>query len=174
MIVKILTGEDVTNVYKYPSSYTESSMTGERLGEFTRIYEDNPDKVGMVVCYNKKNEITARGLLWTCDNGVKVIDGIYGTQMGTQEIFEWVYENKIISIYDIVFKHNAKKHKITLNINRDTVPFMDTFCYGIFDETNMKVILSCVPTKKTNIAFTSHEGYCYTYSHIRSKSTKEN
>ena len=163
MTIKILTGEDVTNTYKYPSNYTQSSMTGEELGEHTRFYEDNPDKVGIIACYNDNGIMISRGLIWTCDNGTKIIDVIYGSKKGIYEIFDWADDNNILSIYDRFDKNIVANLKITMKIKRDTLPYVDTFYLGELSEDQSEVILSCYPNDNTNVMLTSHEGYCYLY-----------
>lgn len=160
MNIKILTGEDVTNTYKYPSKYTFSSMSGERLGEYTRFYEDNPDKVGLVTTYDNKGDMTTRALLWTCDDGSKMLDYIYGMRGYGVKLLKWADKNNIDVVYDL--KHlDYKKYKITMKIKRNAFPFIDTFGYGEFNRDYSEVVLSCYLNDKTNVLFHSHDGYCF-------------
>lgn len=161
--IAIIKGKDITNVYKSPSYYTRSSMTGKKLGEFTRIYEDNPDKVNMLVIY-EEDIIVTRALLWICDDGTKILDYIYGKQIiYDKEILSFRNKNKIISMHDKEFKENYKSYKITLNFKRNYVPFMDMFHYGFYDKEHQIIIVSCYPQENTNIVLTNHEGCCYKY-----------
>jgi len=166
MSIKILQGEDVVEAYRNPSKYTVSSMTGDQFSDFIGFYADNPEKVGLAAAYKKKKkkeEMIARALLWTCDNGSKVLDGIYGARSGVIELIEWCYENKILfSRYLSI--NETRDLGVTMQIKRDVFPFIDTFMFGVLNEDNRSVVLYPYAHRDTNVIFCSHEGFVYSYA----------
>jgi len=158
MTVKILTGDDIFDVYKKPSKHTTSSMTGGKMAKFTKFYSDNPNKVAMVVSY--KEDMLARGLLWNCDNGSKIIDGIYGNHDGEKEILDWAYDNEVIDIFDLTLQ-NRSDFCVTMKIKRNIFPFIDNFMFGKLSSDRKSIILYCCNNEKINVILCSHEGCIY-------------
>jgi len=119
-LVNILTGKDIVSFYKNSDGYLHTCMTGVYKTKIIEFYGLNPDKVSLIVSFNKK----ARALLWTTDDNKKVLDRIYpNSGIGFNQIKVWAIGQKII-------KPN-KSHKITMKHNGQ-FPYMDTFCYGRF------------------------------------------
>ena len=74
--IKYLSGSKITS--HYSNAITNSCMTGED-STYVELYGLNPDKVSLVVL-----DSFARALLWTCDDGTKVLDRIYPS--GSKEV----------------------------------------------------------------------------------------
>lgn len=160
-MIKILKGEDVVEAYRNPSKHTKSSMTGNKFSDFIGFYADNPEKVGLVAAYDKKkNEMKARALLWNCDGGVKVLDGMYGNKSGIIELIEWCYKNNIL-FARYLSTNQSLNLGVTMNIKRNVFPYIDTFTFGILDREKRTVVLYPYRHKDADLIFCSHEGYVY-------------
>jgi len=68
---RIISGYEIVEAYRDNIDGGNSCMR-EECSVYTNWYAENPDKVQMLVWKNK-----ARALLWTCDDGTKVLDRIY-------------------------------------------------------------------------------------------------
>lgn len=68
--IKIVYGREVTKAYEDDGRW-HSCMTGLNANK-VELYENNPDKVGLAIFDER-----ARALLWTTDEGQKVLDRIY-------------------------------------------------------------------------------------------------
>lgn len=68
---KVIDGYDIVETYSDNIDGGNGCMRGG-VSVFTNWYAENPDKVKMLVHKNKH-----RALLWTCDDGTKIIDRIY-------------------------------------------------------------------------------------------------
>jgi len=159
-MIKVLKGDDVVEAYRNPSKYTVSSMTGDKFSDYIGFYADNPEKVGMAAAYNKNNEMISRALLWNCDNEVKVLDEIYGNKSGMIELIEWCYDNNILfSRY--LSTEKVKDLSITMQIKRNSFPFIDTFMFGILNKDNKSVVLYSYYHNDANLIFCSHDGCVY-------------
>jgi len=115
-------------------------MTGESCGN-VQIYENNPDKVRMVVYGNNE----ARALLWNTDEGSVVMDRIYPCDgIHVNFLHNWAGENGYV--YRVNTSSNGgiglsdgNSYHITLR-HRGVFPYMDTFRYCEISER--KVIVS--------------------------------
>ena len=142
--MKILTGNAVQE--HYSKTDTHSCMTRDQSWK-VNIYALNPDKVSLLV-YNNK----IRALLWTCDDGTKVLDRIYPA--GCVEI---EYIRKWAEIKGYVLRVNADRapqsniceelsdksiHSVTMKYN-SAYPYIDTFRFaGELDLKKKTVVLS--------------------------------
>jgi len=138
----VVTGEGVMEAYRH--SFAQSScMTGQQAQDWLELYHDNPDKVAMVK-YND-GHTTARALLWTTDQGTKVLDRIYTLKGNLQLLAEkyhiWCDENQYAyrdnagsrAHKECVF--SGKKNDYTVTVPRpEYMPYMDTFLYGKLEE----------------------------------------
>jgi len=159
-IMTILSGHEITKAY-YDMVGGHTCMT-EHKAKFVRIYAENPEKVQLLVLNNCK----ARALLWTTDNGVKLIDRIYPN--GGQHINlyqKWAKENNafvrehhsIPNKKEIFFIDNTEKHMITLRSpSHNIYPYMDTFRYAWMDNNLIK--LSNVLCEETTTILESVSG----------------
>jgi hypothetical protein len=100
-------------------------------------------------------------LVWECDDGTRILDQIYGIDAGRFSIHKWTIENKVFPIFDLRDKA-VRELRVTMIIKSETVPFIDTFSYGEYND-DKGVTLSCCPHEKTNVVFNSHDGYCFWY-----------
>jgi len=130
---KIVRGDGVQKAYERGLGGS-TCMTYEN-SKYTSMYKLNPDKVGMVVYESPK--ITARALLWTCDDGVTVMDRIYPNDGGHVEIMqEWAASNGYVfrvgnslPCGSYVLLSDGENHVVTLKY-KAYIPYMDTFRYG--------------------------------------------
>ena len=142
--LKLLQGQDIVEHYKTTDS--NSCMTGKN-SIFTELYALNPDKVMLVVL-----DSFARALLWTCDDGTKVLDRIYpaGCQ-AINDMRQWASEQGYIlrmnatgAPYDKFMEgltDNSAK-QITVKFSK-YFPYLDTFRFILsFDECDKTVVLS--------------------------------
>jgi len=137
--IKEYESDDIVDYYRTSSDIADSCMTDESAS-YTVLYALNPNKVKLINFAGK-----ARALLWTTDDGTKVLDRAYPS--GSKEIVllrQWA-EDK-----GYVLRRNADKlessgnvelsdgneHLITLKHN-GVFPYLDTFHFGeiIDDET---------------------------------------
>ncbi|MFW5879317.1 MAG: hypothetical protein ACOCUV_00685 [bacterium] len=128
--VKYLTGYDVTMAYQNAVG-NHSCMTGED-SEYTRLYEMNPDKVGLLVAKYNKN--SARCLLWKMDNGKFYADKIYANHRTAKDKLLEYCKNKDCECYNLSDKPSDIVSGLVY-VNGH-VPYMDTFAYAeIVDES---------------------------------------
>ena len=143
-----LTGVDIEKHYQ--TTDTHSCMVGSHAWK-VRLYTLNPDKVSLLV-YGKK----VRALLWTCDDGTKVLDRIYPAGVAEVE-----YIRKWAEIKGYVLRVNADRAPSssiseplsdnsvkTLTVKfGDSFPYLDTFRFiGKLNKENKTVILSNAKT----------------------------
>lgn len=151
--VKILTGEDIIKFYKSCDGSSHSCMTGKKA-HFTEFYAINPDKVSLLV-YDR-----IRALLWTCDDGTKVLDRAYPshhykieTLRRWAKIQGYVLREKADTAVWIIGDNdgdddthiNLDDSSIkTITMNAATknglYPYLDTFCFGTIKDK--KLVLS--------------------------------
>jgi hypothetical protein len=135
-------------------------MTGKVLGKHTQMYADNPNKVAIIASF-ENNEMLARALLWTTDDGTKILDSIYGIRSGRIEIINYCNKNNIINIRSKFFRKTIKNYKISLDLKHNTVPYVDTFVFGILSDDYRKVKLTAYIDKNSNVVFSDHGGKCF-------------
>lgn len=98
---RVLRGKDIPSAY-FTQIGGNSCMT-ERPGH-TRLYEENPDKVEMLVLDNASYKLkTARALVWTLADGTRLLDRVYPSDGGDHlyVFHKWAKFNnaKIRAIY---------------------------------------------------------------------------
>lgn len=129
--IKILTGKAVQDFYQ--KTHITSCMSGNNAF-LTEFYANNPDKVALVVYLDK-----ARALLWTCDDGSKVLDRIYPVGSKYSGILNaWALSNKYF-VREDAFKQ--KKFFVTTK-PKDYIPYMDTFKFAKLISDKKQIILS--------------------------------
>jgi hypothetical protein len=130
---EILTGKDILKGYtkaNYASGWgtLHNSCMGDKH-DFLKIYTENPDKISLLVFYDKveTDKICGRCLLWKCDDGVTYHDRVYYIQ----DWFEHVLLNLCKKLgYEKVFGSKIEA-KVTLdNLDFRKYPYLDTF-YGL-------------------------------------------
>lgn len=100
--------------------HTNSCMVGT---EYVRFYDTAPAK-GLVV-RNPKGAAIARTLLWTLNDGRRVIDRIYTTDgVGLSKIHYWARENGVL----LEFPEDAH---VTAPIHKGGHPYMDNLSYWV-------------------------------------------
>lgn len=143
--IKLLKGQDIERFYNQCSYRT--CMTG--LDSFkTELYVNNPDKINLLVF-----DDNVKALLWTCDDGVRVLDRIYPSGCDSIPILrKWARKNNIVvrlvpdsRVNGTVHLSDGQQHFVTLTFNK-TFPYLDTFCFGSFFSENKKVVLTNFPT----------------------------
>lgn len=139
---KIVKGYGLLKAYKNAVG-SDSCMTGDDC-ELVKLYAENPDKVNLIIAF--KNQ--ARALLWTTDKGTKILDRIYfGDPMAKYALQKWACEQNIVqrdNVHDsgllVEFqsiKYIKKQYVVTLDSSQvDHYPYLDTFCWGRFEENN--------------------------------------
>jgi len=119
--VNILSGLDIVNFYRKTDKTLHTCMTGARNSKSINFYAKNPNKVSLVVSKDEKS----RALLWTADNGDKVLDKIYPKHgVGNKKIQIWASGKG--------FKKPNKTQRITMNHN-GWFPYIDSFVFGKLD-----------------------------------------
>lgn len=111
----ILKGRDIETAY-YNGLGDTSCMTG-CCAEFTRVYTDNPDKVGLLTLKNY-----SRALIWKTDEGRTLIDRIYPNSGQHIALYEkYAKDNKFgirehhgIPYEDVRFKFKIKLENLLI------------------------------------------------------------
>jgi len=156
--VQIISGNDISNLYA--KTMIKSCMTGGCASFKTSIYSLNKN-IEMAV-FN--GEI--RALLWTCDDGVKVLDRAYPAgHWGVNFLRAWAKRKgyMVRNVAEAVTddRNNGisdnKMHCVTIK-HEGVFPYMDTFKFGKMTSNN--VILSNDPLFG-NITFTNTDGFYY-------------
>ena len=140
--LKELKGNEIKEAYSRNCGL-HTCMSGED-SHLVHMYTLNPDKVSLLVL----GKDMSRALLWTTDEGERVLDRIYPNDGGHIEaIHNWCEKNGIVfrkstgapcSCQSTILS-DFKEHKITLRHN-GMFPYLDTFCWGQVDDK--KVIIS--------------------------------
>jgi hypothetical protein len=140
---KVASGEDLRAVYNLEVPFT-SCMNGSSNSSKLDLYVKNPDKVS-VVYIQTGNTCQARALLWTDNDGNKIIDRVYGSEEFrtmfrdyAKEIGAWkkVYDGAGHSnFFNPEGEAMYKDFYIEVDGEHDRYPYVDTFCYLKDDET---------------------------------------
>lgn len=158
--LKEFEGEDIEKRYSKYSTTNDlkSCMAKETHTFLTKIYSINPQKVKLLEFFNGQN----RALLWTTDDGTKVLDRVYPSQHKNNEaIICWAKKKgyKTRTNYDSLnTDHNRineldKQYFITLSTQDiEALPYIDTFCYFKYNEENNTVLLSNMSFNNSSIA----------------------
>lgn len=137
---EVITGKDIVKAYNNCIGCS-SCMTGGN--EAVTLYGEN-DNVRMLIY---RHHITARALLWTCDDGKIVLDRIYpnsGNHIGVIHEYcekqSWAYRVKQGMPCDGIVKlSDGSVRQITLQSSCGLWPYMDTFRYAVGDEYSCTV-----------------------------------
>lgn len=134
---EIVKGEDITKAYKNAVG-AHSCMT-EDCANLVELYEVNPEKVGLAIF--RGIEKNARALLWTTDDGTRVLDRIYPNDgPHVQAYYTWAESqgfvtrdgNGYVDFGDPGLSDRTH-HRITLRRPPSgEYPYLDTFFYGEF------------------------------------------
>lgn len=139
----ILGDENITNEYREfgtksnSNNLSSSCMTGENA-IFTELYS----KTNNVKLLTIKNT-PVRCLLWTCDDGTKVLDRIYPAQNKHIGLLQnWAIKNGIVYrknpdqiVRDNIVQLSDNSIKtITIKNIPEVFPYLDTFCFGRFNQ----------------------------------------
>ena len=148
---KILKGEDIRKYYhqeKYENgkgTLGSSCMKYDRCQGYLDIYVKNPEQCSLVVLMSddKEDGICGRAILWTDEDGKRIMDRIYTNRTQDEQLFkdfakrEGFYHkrNQNMSedepfISPKTGEEETIKTKIKLSINKyDYFPYMDSFKY---------------------------------------------
>ena len=141
--ITVVAGDAI--VEKFVNEYgMHTCMTGDRAKDLVSMYGLNPKKISLVL-FDDSN-IRARAILWTTDQGPRVLDRIYpNSGQHIRLMLKWAHNNNII-----VRKHQGapndaptiedKKFTITVK-HAGTFPYLDTFNYGTVNEKESTAIL---------------------------------
>ena len=135
--IKELSEKDIMDFYESNDDSKScgglsSCMTGE-AATYTELYALNPDKVKLITFGNR-----SRALLWTTDDGERVLDRYYPAQSKYGELLRKWAKNKgyilrnnpdSLDLGGDVKLSDNKQHVITLKHN-NVFPYLDTFKYG--------------------------------------------
>lgn len=150
--VSIVSGKEIEIEYYNCDNHSHSCMTGEN-SDLVQLYTLNPKKISLV----KYGPV--RALLWTTDQGVKVIDRCYPSgHHYIYRLLKWGTKNGFVTrvssdkcvIKPTVDLSDGKIYTVTLYHER-VFPYLDTFCFGNYLDNN-KIILS-----------NNHKGYNYIF-----------
>jgi len=133
--VVLICGEEIREVYDSGfGGYT--CMSGEDYGKYTQLYADNPDVVAMI---KFDNGARARALLWTTEDGAKVLDRIYPDDGGGHitAIRLWAEKQGYIirgcnhlPEGDTISLSDDSERQVVLR-DSGVYPYLDTFCFGV-------------------------------------------
>jgi hypothetical protein len=165
---RIISGNEISKYYS-GKSYSDGSgplnkscMRHDHCGSFFKMYEDNPEKIKMVLLLDRKDrgKILGRALLWKVDEPeIEVLDRIYTVNDSDLNLFiklanknGWVYKKsqKFDETYfiDLDGKTNIPKCKIYLNDHvYKQFPYLDTF---LFYDVKEKYLTNDMDEYKTN------------------------
>lgn len=138
--IRIYHGKEIRE--RYRNTEAHSCMT--RCNSFkVNLYELNSDKVALVELDGQ-----VRALLWTDDEGVKILDRAYPAGHNKIDLLRLWAESKGYVLRNVADQNvvdntielnDHSKRKVTLK-HSGCFPFLDTFRYGQFDGTS--IILS--------------------------------
>ena len=127
---KILSGTDVRDYYR-DNTGMGSCMEGANYFR-VEIYALNPDKVSLLTF---KNE--GRALIWTCDDGLKYMDRIYGNNKVNTLLELWAKENG----YTYLYRSSGTNPLLKVALKyRTYLPSIDTFHNVVWDHANKQMI----------------------------------
>lgn len=158
--IKIYSANDITKIYN-DNTDIYTCMTGHH-SIYTELYALNPDKVQLVV-----HSDSARALLWTCDDGTKVLDRIYpNSSPYVKKLLLWANSqgylvrghNGIPSSHYVELSDNSIRH-VTLRY-KSYFPYLDTFRFSKLINLNT-IILSNKKQNLSNTLGSTHGTLCF-------------
>lgn len=144
MLIASLSGNlDLSTIYSHeimsqPEAFYRtyslniSSCMQDCPREFFDIYANNTDKVN-IIRIRKHGEVMGRALLWTTDDGSKLVDRIYPSDEGKHITYlkQWAEKNGIDSLKrqsTSALVESGQTYQVTLNIKGcRAFPYLDTF-----------------------------------------------
>lgn len=130
--VEIISGTDLKEYYKKLHKSYKGLSEREVL-----FYTVNNKKVSWVVTGN-----ISRALLWSCDDGTKILDTIY-PKRGNQDLIlkEWARKNDIKTVINTPLSE-LRKLTITLKCKYiEDIPYQDTFKYAEISKLKPKMVI---------------------------------
>ncbi len=138
--IKIFRGKEIKDHYKATESH--GCMTGPHNTDKLKMYELNPENVGLVVLDGQ-----IRALLWKTDAGATILDRAYPAGHNKIDLIRLWAESKRYLVRSVpdqnvvdntIAVSDGAMHKVTLK-HSGCFPFLDTFRYGKFEKNNMVV-----------------------------------
>lgn len=140
-------GYDVEEAYNYEVG-GDSCMTGD-CSHYTRVYANNPERVGLLVHRPKSGGRSARALIWTNDKGEKLVDRVYGGNAFASRMFKKYAEENGALFHETWDDSHRFKVKVKLPDN-GFFPYMDTLEYAsLCDDGEHAWLYSYSPTLKS-------------------------
>jgi len=145
---KLVKGEDIRKYYSHEKYETDKGTLGSscmrynRCQEYLDIYVMNPEQCNLVVLMSddKDDSICGRAILWTDQDGKKIMDRIYTNRTQDEQLFKefakkngFYYKRSQNMDEDepFVSPEGEVEHlntKILLSVNRyNSFPYMDSF-----------------------------------------------
>jgi hypothetical protein len=132
-------GKKIAEVYNMPSNFG-SCMLGRSNTNKINFYANNPNQIGLL--YVVANDICqSRALVWTDNEGRRVVDRVYGGEEFITMMLDYARENGMYKKRDdcsgggnIFISPEGGEEHIYFNIELECdeqgcYPFVDTFCY---------------------------------------------
>ena len=150
---QLVCGEKITDNYENEIG-GQSCMTGS-CAEYTKLYEDNPDKFQMLTMHYMSD--SARAIVHTFDNGEKMMDRVYASS-----------EQLKSAMKDYARDHNwhvgygcddpdSTWNISELNYTEGEIPYMDTMVYGRINHHD-KLDLSAYSSRGYDIDMQTTDG----------------
>jgi hypothetical protein len=118
---------DEANYSKSPRQKIYSCMQGKHAQEYLGIYTENPNTVELFVCFDSRNNLVlGRSIVWTCTDGKKYHDSVYGGDIIRQAMMNELKSQGIITLnYE-----DSKELEVDLdNVLFACYPSVDRFRY---------------------------------------------
>jgi WD40 repeat protein len=156
-IIKVLSGTDILDFYIKADKKTFSCMTGARNTEKIRMYAINPDKIQLATC-----DDIGRALLWTADDGTKILDYAYpnGSQYA-MNLINWAKNKGYLYVEGGKYLTEKPIIEITVKTTGDKYPRLDKFYFATLDEKNKTAVLRNRKTIDTNVLMNNTNGNYY-------------
>jgi len=140
----IVNGDDIVEAYKIEWG-VHSCMTGSE-SKYTKFAAENKKIISMLLFKDKSTK--ARALLWSTDQGVKVLDRIYpNSGWHIDVIKKWAADlgmvfrisNALPSGGTIVLSNN-KRHTVRVKNKKNIWSYMDTFTFGVKEKDDTYIL----------------------------------
>ena len=151
---EIVSGEDIKIGYtqaNYVPNINGALNKSCMVGKFNllKIYIDNPDKISLMIFYDKDHMIVGRCLLWNCDDGKKYHDRVYFTQDWYEYAFTTMVE---LQGYEKIYESMTEAKVSLKKLDYSGYPYLDTF-WGV---SFKKRALYHNPSGEINIKYQLH------------------
>lgn len=130
--IELVSGEDIKywyhgNVYaNRQGTLNHSCMAYARCQTYFNIYTQNPDVCKLLIVTrttDDKKYLYARALVWTLDNGTRMLDRVYGTDAMISKVTAWAEEQGIVDRENI---RSTEKVVTLKHASFALYPYMDT------------------------------------------------